>query len=154
MSPAQQIRREPGVGREHRQCGTQQPEARNEHPPSREREAQSDGLCRRGGGRIAGAVEPVDVQQPDRAIAAARAAIPADGWIVGALHSITTLTGSALLALALQRGFRDAETIWRMAHVDEDWNFETWGFDHEAMTRRTARETEFNAAVLVLQSLA
>ena len=106
------------------------------------------------GARFVRAQGIVHVQQPDRAIAAARAAIPADGWIVGALHSITTLTGSALLALALQRGFRDAETIWRVAHVDEDWNFETWGFDHEAMTRRTARETEFNAAVLVLQSLA
>ncbi len=96
----------------------------------------------------------VHVRQPDRAIAAARAAIPADAWIVGALHSITTLTGSALLALALLRGFRDAETTWRVAHVDEDWNIEKWGFDTEAMTRRTGRETEFNAAVLVLQSLA
>jgi chaperone required for assembly of F1-ATPase len=96
----------------------------------------------------------VHVQQPDRAITAARAAIPADAWIVGALHSITTLTGSALLALALLRGFRDAEATWRAAHVDEDWNFETWGFDDEAMTRRAGRETEFNAAVLVLQSLA
>ena len=95
----------------------------------------------------------VHVRQPDRAIAAARAAIPADAWIVGALHSITTLTGSALLALALLRGFRDAETIWRAAHVDEDWNFEKWGFDAEALTRRAGREIEFNAAVLVLGAL-
>ena len=96
----------------------------------------------------------VHVQQPDRAIAAARAAIPADAWIVGALHSITTLTGSALLALALLQGFRDAGAIWHAAHVDEDWNIEKWGFDAEAMTRRAGRETEFKAAVLVLQSLA
>lgn len=96
----------------------------------------------------------VHVQQPDRAIAAARAALPADAWIVGALHSITTLTGSALLALALLRGFRDAGAIWHAAHVDEDWNIEKWGFDAEAMARREGRETEFKAAVLVLQSLA
>ena len=43
----------------------------------------------------------VHVRQPDSAIAAARAALPADPWSVAALHVVTTLTGSALLALAL-----------------------------------------------------
>lgn len=95
----------------------------------------------------------VHAQQPDQAIAAARAVIPSDPWIVGALHSITTLTGSALLALALLRGFSDAESVWRAAHVDEDWNFETWGFDDLAMTRRLARQSEFGAAALVLESM-
>jgi chaperone required for assembly of F1-ATPase len=95
----------------------------------------------------------VYARQPDHAIAAARTAIPDDAWIVGALHSITTLTGSALLALALLRRFRDAEATWRAAHVDEDWNFETWGFDDHAMARRAARETEFKAAALVLDAM-
>jgi chaperone required for assembly of F1-ATPase len=95
----------------------------------------------------------VYARQPDHAIAAAEKAIPADPWIVGALHAVTTLTGSALLALALMRGFADAEAIWRAAHVDEDWNFETWGFDDLAMSRRAAREAEFNAAALVLQAM-
>jgi len=95
----------------------------------------------------------VHVRQPDHAIAAAEKAIPADPWIVGALHAITTLTGSALLALALMRGFADAGTIWRAAHVDEDWNFATWGLDDLAMTRRAAREAEFNAAALVLKAM-
>jgi chaperone required for assembly of F1-ATPase len=95
----------------------------------------------------------VYARQPDHAIAAAEKAIPADPWIVGALHAVTTLTGSALLALALMRGFADAEAIWRAAHVDEDWNFETWGFDDLAMTRRAAREAEFNAAALVLNTM-
>ena len=40
-------------------------------------------------------------RQPDAAVAAARAALPADPWSVAALHVVTTLTGSALLALAL-----------------------------------------------------
>jgi chaperone required for assembly of F1-ATPase len=95
----------------------------------------------------------VHVHQPEHAIAAARAAVPQDAWIVGALHSITTLTGSALLALALMRRFRDADAIWRAAHVDEDWNFETWGFDDLAMSRRAAREAEFSAAALVLDAM-
>jgi chaperone required for assembly of F1-ATPase len=96
----------------------------------------------------------VHARQSDHAIEAARKAIPADGWSVGALHSVTTLTGSALLALALLHGFADAEAVWRAAHVDEDWNFETWGNDDLAMTRRAAREEEFNVAALVLMSLA
>ena len=95
----------------------------------------------------------VHVRQLDPAIAAARAAVPADAWIVGALHSITTLTGSGLLALALMHRFRDAEAIWRAAHVDEDWNFETWGVDDLAMSRRAAREAEFKAAGLVLDAM-
>jgi chaperone required for assembly of F1-ATPase len=95
----------------------------------------------------------VHAAQPEPAMAAARAAIPADGWIVGALHSITTLTGSALLALALLRKFADADAIWRAAHVDEDWNFEKWGFDDEALERRKAREAEYRVAALVLMSM-
>ena len=43
----------------------------------------------------------VHVAQPEAAIKAARAAFPADPWSVAALHVVTTLTGSALLALAL-----------------------------------------------------
>jgi chaperone required for assembly of F1-ATPase len=96
----------------------------------------------------------VHTRQPDHATAAARAAVPQDAWILGALHSITTLTGSALLALALLRRFRDADAIWRAAHVDEDWNFETWGFDDLAMSRRAAREAEFRVAALVLDAMA
>ena len=95
----------------------------------------------------------VHVRQPDHAIAAAEKVIPADPWIVGALHAVTTLTGSALLALALMRGFAEASAIWRAAHVDEDWNFETWGFDDLAMSRRAAREAEFNAAALILKAM-
>ena len=95
----------------------------------------------------------VHVRQPDHAIAAAEKAIPADPWIVGALHAVTTLTGSALLALALMRGFAEAGAIWHAAHVDEDWNFETWGFDDLAMSRRAAREAEFNAAALILKAM-
>ena len=43
----------------------------------------------------------VFVAQPPQALAAASAAIPPAPWPLGALHSITTLTGSALIALAL-----------------------------------------------------
>src|SRR5260370_528229 len=41
------------------------------------------------------------VTQPEAALAVARRAIPHAPWRLGALHVITTLTGSALIALAL-----------------------------------------------------
>ena len=95
----------------------------------------------------------VHVVQPETAIAAARAAFPADPWSVAALHVVTTLTGSALLALALAHGVRDPDEVWAAAHVDEDWNIEKWGLDEEVAARRAARLVDFQAAVRILQVL-
>ncbi|MBH5367964.1 ATP12 family chaperone protein [Bradyrhizobium glycinis] len=93
------------------------------------------------------------VKQPDEAVKAARAALPGDPWSVAALHMVTTLTGSALLALALDQGVRDADQVWAAAHVDEDWNVEQWGVDEEAAARRAARLKDFQAAVTVLAAV-
>jgi chaperone required for assembly of F1-ATPase len=93
------------------------------------------------------------VKQPDEAVQAARAALPRDAWSVAALHVVTTLTGSALLALALAHGVRDAGQVWAAAHVDEDWNAEKWGADEEAAGRRVARLRDFEAAVAVLTAV-
>src|ERR1700724_311776 len=95
----------------------------------------------------------VHVRQPDSAVAAARAALPSDPWPVAALHVVTTLTGSALLALALMRGVLDADQVWAAAHVDEDWNIEKWGADEEGAARRAARLVDFRAAVSILKAL-
>jgi chaperone required for assembly of F1-ATPase len=90
------------------------------------------------------------VAQPDHALAAARAAIPQDPWRLGAVHSITTLTGSALLALAVAHGRLSAEQAWDAAHADEDWNMEQWGRDDLALERRAFRFAEMQAAATVL----
>jgi len=95
----------------------------------------------------------VHVRQPDSAIAAARAALPTDPWLVAALHVVTTLTGSALLALALERGVLDQDQVWAAAHVDEDWNIEKWGVDEEVAARRAARLVDFRAAAGILEAL-
>jgi chaperone required for assembly of F1-ATPase len=89
--------------------------------------------------------------QPDEAIAAARAAIPADPWALGAVSSITTLTGSALLGLALAHGQIDTDAAWAAAHVDEDWQMQHWGRDEVALERRTYRFGEMQAAADVLK---
>lgn len=95
----------------------------------------------------------VHVRQPDSAVAAARAALPKDPWSIAALHVLTTLTGSVLLALALMRGVLDEDQVWAAAHVDEDWNMEKWGVDEEVAERRAARLVDFRAAAHILKAL-
>jgi chaperone required for assembly of F1-ATPase len=95
----------------------------------------------------------VHVRQPDSAVAAARAALPGDAWQVAALHVVTSLTGSALLALALFHGVVDSDQVWAAAHVDEDWNMEKWGGDEEVAARRAARLVDFRAAAGILTAM-
>jgi chaperone required for assembly of F1-ATPase len=95
----------------------------------------------------------VHVSQPPDALKAAGAAIPKDPWRLGAVHAVTTLTGSALIALALSRGALSADAAWQAAHVDEDWNMEQWGRDDMALGRRASRFAEFQAAATILGAL-
>ena len=95
----------------------------------------------------------IHVVQPEAALAAAGAAVPGDPWRLGAVHTATTLTGSALIALALSRDRLTAEKAWQAAHVDEDWNMAQWGRDEIALERRAFRFAEYRAAVRVLRSL-
>jgi chaperone required for assembly of F1-ATPase len=92
------------------------------------------------------------VAQPPEALAAIGAALDAynDPVALAALSVMTTLTGSALLALAVARGFLSPETAWQAAHVDEDFQAERWGADAEAMARREGRWREFEAAAVVV----
>lgn len=76
-----------------------------------------------------------------------------DALTLAALHVMTTLTGSALIALAIESGELDAETGWNAAHVDEDWNIEQWGEDFEAAARRRARKAEMMSAVGLLRAM-
>jgi chaperone required for assembly of F1-ATPase len=94
-------------------------------------------------------------EQPREAVAAFSAALRRhDGPLaLAALHTITTLTGSALLALAFAEGRLPAEEVWPLAHLDEDWTIEHWGRDEEAEQRRARRFEEFKAAADVFLSL-
>ena len=74
-------------------------------------------------------------------------------WRLGALHVVTTITGSALLALALSRGELSRDAAWAAAHVDEDWQMEKWGRDEQALERRAHRFAEMAAAAEVLAAM-
>jgi chaperone required for assembly of F1-ATPase len=105
------------------------------------------------GARFALAEGIVFIAQSPKALAAAGAAVPRAPWPLGALHSVTTLTGSALIALAFMRGALSLEAAWSAAHVDEDWNMDLWGRDALALERRAARFAEMQAAATVLRTV-
>lgn len=94
----------------------------------------------------------VHVEQPPEAIRAIatllrRYATPLQ---LTALHTINSLTGSLVLALALAEGQGEPSEIWAAAHVDEDYNIAQWGEDHEAAESRAKRQLDFEAAHLIL----
>jgi chaperone required for assembly of F1-ATPase len=95
------------------------------------------------------------VAQPEPTLAAVRAAVDAyeSPFAVAALHGLTSLSGSVLLALAVAREAWSAEDAWRVAHVDEDFQIRQWGEDDEAMARRAARWVEFETAARVVRAV-
>lgn len=88
------------------------------------------------------------VTQPEQATAAVRRRVAAETspFRLAALHVMTTLTGSVLIALAHGGGARTADEAWRAAHVDERFQESLWGEDEAALKRRAGREVEFRAA--------
>ena len=103
--------------------------------------------------RLAEGVVPVE--QSREALDRVAAAIePFDAMALTSLHVMTTLLGSALLALAHAKGEISAEAAWAAAHVDEDWQIRQWGVDVEAAERRAARLREMQAASRFLELLA
>lgn len=95
---------------------------------------------------------PVD---QDAALGAAvvRAIGPLDGFRLAALHVMTTLLGSAVLAFAVLQEHLTAEAAWTAAHVDEDWQIAEWGEDAEATLRRQKRWREMASAAELLRLL-
>ena len=92
------------------------------------------------------------VPQPAQAVNAVAAKLEGlDAFSLASLHVMTTLMGSALLALAHAHGRLTADQAWAAAQVDEDWQIEQWGQDAEAAARRQRRWEEMFAASRLLQ---
>jgi len=89
-------------------------------------------------------------QHPATLAAVADAVASFEALPLAALHTMTTLTGSALIALAFARGDLSAEAAWDAAHVDEDWQASHWGRDEQAFAERALRWREMQAAATVL----
>ncbi len=96
----------------------------------------------------------VHVPQPELAleqVARAVEAVPAP-LPLAALSTVTTLTGSAIIARALAHGRLGPDEGWGAAHVDEDHQSRVWGVDDEATARMAARRRDYDAAALVLDA--
>ena len=94
----------------------------------------------------------IAVEQPAESLAAVDTALAGlDPLRLAAVHVVTTLTGSALIALAVLNGALGPEEAWAAAHVDEDWQMEQWGRDEMALARRAARWRDMQAAALILR---
>ncbi len=107
------------------------------------------------GARFVLAEGVIHVEQPREAIAAIGAHLSqrAEPLRLSALHLMTNLTGSALLALAVDFGELDVEAAWNAAHVDEDWQISQWGQDAEEMARRASRKRDMQAAAAILAAI-
>jgi chaperone required for assembly of F1-ATPase len=102
--------------------------------------------------RLAEGVMHVD-QQPASLDAIKQRLETFDLWHLAALHVMTGVTGSALLALAVLLQRFSPEEGWDAAHVDEDWQIAQWGGDEEAKQRRANRHRDFAAAARLLTLL-
>jgi chaperone required for assembly of F1-ATPase len=74
-------------------------------------------------------------------------------WQLTATFLLTTLTGSALIALRLQTGDTTPGAAWAAANVEEDYQISQWGEDWEAKIRREARQREFDGLMRFLSLL-
>lgn len=103
------------------------------------------------GARFVLAEGVIHTPQPETAVGAVdRALADLDALSLAAVHAITTLTGSAIIALAVAHGAVSPADAWAAAHVDEDWQMAQWGRDEIALARRAARHAEMAAAALVV----
>jgi chaperone required for assembly of F1-ATPase len=89
-------------------------------------------------------------QQADTLMRAEAALADLDAFRLAAMHTMTTLMGSVVLALAVLKGHLTAQEAWDAAHVDEDWQVRKWGEDAEASARRRRRWEEMQAAQRML----
>lgn len=93
----------------------------------------------------------VPVAQPEAVlerIGVAYAALPP--FRLAAMSPLVSLTGSAIIPLALAEGAIGTDAAWAAAMLDEHWQAENWGEDSEASANRADRERQFLAAARFL----
>ena len=86
---------------------------------------------------------PID--QPEKTTAAIITALRTlDHFHLTSAHSTAELTGSAVIALALTKREISASDAFNAAHIDDYFQLEEWGEDHEAQLRLNQRKAELN----------
>jgi chaperone required for assembly of F1-ATPase len=85
-------------------------------------------------------------QLPETMRAFAAAVEEYDHLLLTALHAITTVAGSLVIALAVLDGRIDAAEAFAAAQLDETFEIEKWGEDAEQGERRAALRDDIAAA--------
>jgi chaperone required for assembly of F1-ATPase len=92
--------------------------------------------------------------QPPATLARVGAAYAAfDAFQLAALNPVVTISGSAIIGLAVADGAMDAPTAWAIGHLDELWQAEHWGKDPLAEAGHAERQADLGAAVALLRRL-
>lgn len=69
-----------------------------------------------------------------------------DGFTLAAVQNLASLAASLIAALAALKGDADADFLFATANLEEDWQAQQWGWEHEALARRDARAKGFALA--------
>lgn len=90
--------------------------------------------------------------QPEPTLAALRMKLSAmDDFRLAGLNTLASLAASLTIALAALEEGADAAQLWQAANLEELWQVELWGEDHEAAARLAKRGEEFAAAMRFVQ---
>jgi chaperone required for assembly of F1-ATPase len=130
---------------------------RAHQPPeltARQREAWDpllDWVRRRHGAVMRVAEGLTHVDQPPQALLALRQALEAESqFSLGALHVIASITGSAVLALAVADEIVSGAEAFALSRIDETYQAEKWGEDAEAARRTSNLAQELGKAAEML----
>lgn len=94
--------------------------------------------------RVAGIVHR---PQPAATIAALRARLGTlDPFALAALQTLASLAASLVIGLAAMQPGADGEALFAASNLEEDWQAEQWGWDHEAEVTRARKLATFVAA--------
>lgn len=70
-----------------------------------------------------------------------------DDFALAALNTLTTLAASLVIGLAALAPEADADALWDVANLEEDWQADLWGKEQEYLDRRARRLATFRAAM-------
>jgi len=82
--------------------------------------------------------------QPETTLAALSPKLGAlDPFALTALLTMTSLAASLAVGMSALEDGADIAALWNAANLEEDWQIEQWGEDHEAGAVRSKRKADF-----------
>ncbi|WP_295530404.1 ATP12 family protein [Novosphingobium sp. Chol11] len=69
-----------------------------------------------------------------------------DAFALAALRNTAALTASLILGLAALEPAAELDTLWAASNLEENWQIEQWGEDHQAAARQERRRAAYIAA--------